>query len=188
MMIHSAKSNSGDAGSIAHTLNTHTQPFVLIGRHASLLYAPIVDSTSFDELRSHMSEFIADQQLLLEYVRHRQRHNNALIQPLQEEIVETNTRLLQFGDTASLQVSVPWPNQRTISMCPLDGQGEYVDIAMEYDQTNIRFDPWPYNVDKFEVCMEGWLLPQNTYSTVDEYHTALAEAPFYQRIWKVVKD
>lgn len=166
----------------------HPYASILVGRHAAHLYQASMDEIQDPESQAHAVQFIADQDELVELVR-AQLADCPETQPwLTEERIESNTRLLQFGDGASLQVSVPWSDQRTFSHCPLDGEGEYVSIQMRFNDELITFDPWPYHVPEFTVSMEGWLLPERIFVTEDAYHTALAEAPFYRHTWVVAPE
>jgi hypothetical protein len=173
--------------SIDRAYAQHPYAAILIGRHATLLYQSDIESIMDEEKKAHIAEFIADQQVLLELVRYQQREHHRLLATLQDDVVESNTRLLQVGDQASLQVSVPWGHQSTLTHCPLDGQGEFVSIQMYFDEQTITFDPWPYRVSQFDVSIQGCLLARRTFASEEEYRMALNEAPFYQHTWRVVR-
>ena len=164
----------------------HPYAAVLISRHASLLYERFQAQDAYNEINNQaVTRFLADQKQLMEKV-HRvlggdQHYGSAL----QSEAIEANTRLLQFGDRASLQVSVPWANESAIYDCPVDYTGNYTSLKMCYDERHITFDPWPYGVDEFEVSLEGYLLEQECFSSEEVYHRALAKATFYRRSWIV---
>jgi len=163
----------------------HPYAAVLIGRHAASLYESDMANITDETVRGHVAEFIADQQLLLEMVRYHHRGDAEAYDWLRDAAVESNTRLLQFGDRASLQVCVPWQATRRLDHCPVDGRGEFAAVQMQFDETHITFDPWPFGVDHFEVSMHGWLLAQRIFADETAYHDALVAAPLYRKTWTV---
>ena len=171
--------------SIDRAASQHPYAAVLVGRHASLLYHSILDTFEEENEKPHVAEFIADQALLLEFLRHKQTEETALAGWLREETVAANTSLLQFGDLAALKLTMPW-GQGRISLCPVDGRGTFSDIDMRFDHKTVTFDPWPFGIPQFTVSMQGWLLSQQTFPNEETYRTALAEAPFYQQQWTVL--
>lgn len=172
--------------SVDRSAAQHPYAGILVGRHASLLYQDSFDQIASEEARAHVAEFIADQQLLLELFRMQAADAPQMQRWLSDERIDANSRLLQFGDRASLQLIMPWASERLFPLCPLDGQGTMVSIRMQFDEETVTFDPWPYHVGEFTVTMEGWLLSRRTFATEAAYHTALAEAPFYRQTWRVV--
>lgn len=166
----------------------HPYAAVLIGRHAAMLYESGDQNLLPDELRAHIADFLADQQMLLALVRHEFTANATMLAALTDSVVDANTRLLQFGDNASLQVIMPWGTPRLIANCPVDNAGTRVAIQMAYDDTTITFDPWPYAVDAFEVNIHGRLLSQRYFPDQATYHAALLEAPYHIQSWQVTRN
>jgi hypothetical protein len=105
---------------------------------------------------------------------------------LAQETVQAHTRLLQFGDNASLQVCVPWEAQRTLAHCPVDLHGGETAIEMAWDAAVITFTPWPFSVAEFSVSIHGKLLDQTTFLDDRAYQVALAAAPYLQLTWRVI--
>jgi hypothetical protein len=162
---------------------------LLISRHASLLYEGFQFQDAYDSANNReVTRFLADQKRLLERARRLLGNDEQYRAALQPEVIEVNTRLLQFGDLASLQVSVPWSEQTTIQHCPVDYAGNQTTLEMRYDEETISFDPWPYSIDEFEVTMEGYLLAQNRFENEEAYHQALDKASYYRRAWRVVRN
>lgn len=164
----------------------HPYAALLVGRHAALLYENALHLTMSQALQSQTREFIADQKMLVNAVRYYFGQDAVLMHALNDNCMDANTRLLQFGDNASLQVIMPWANQTTLLNCPVDAN-ERTAITMQFDETEITFDPWPYAVDGFEVEIHGKLLSQRTFPNEAAYQTALAEAPYRRLVWRVGK-
>jgi hypothetical protein len=166
----------------------HPYAALLISRHASLLYEAFQFQDAYDSPDNcEVVRFLADQKRLLESTRRLLGHDDQYLAALQPEVIEANTRLLQFGDLVSLQVSIPWADQTTIQQCPVDYTGKQTSLEMRFDEETITFDPWPYSVNEFEVTMEGFLLEQKHFDSEEAYHQALANAPYYRRVWRVVR-
>ena len=173
--------------SVNRAYEQHPYAAVLIGRHASMLYADAPANLFTQEEHAHIAEFAADQHMLLELVKDRMQDNARIQARLHVEAVEANAHLLQFGDRTSLQMAMPWESPKTFMRCPVDGEGTYAEMEMTFDEENISFSPWPYAVPHFEVHMHGRLIDQRHFDNEEAYHTALSEASFYSRIWKVGK-
>jgi hypothetical protein len=164
----------------------HPYAALLISRHASILYEKFLAQDAYSGENQHaVLRFLSAQRELMERARRLLGGDLDLLAAMQREFIETNTRLLQFGDHASLQVSVPWSAETMLTHCPLDYTGATVEIRMGYDDQTITFDPWPYGVDQFEVTLEGYLIDGERFADEADYHRALAEAQFYRKTWKV---
>lgn len=165
----------------------HPYAAIVIGRYAALLYAEAPPDMFTPEEHAHIAEFTADQQMLLALVRDRMQDNRWIQTRLHEEAIAANAHLLRFGDRASLQVTMPWAAQSTITDCPIDGEGRYTDIDLSYDEAVITCAPWPFSVSHFDVHMHGRLINQRQFASESEFHTALSEASFYSQQWQVCK-
>jgi hypothetical protein len=167
----------------------HPYAALLVSRHASILYEKFLAQGAYQgENRRAVLDFLAADRAMMERARSLLGGDPDLLAAMQPEVIEINTRLLQFGDHASLQVSVPWPTETTLTGCPLDYTGATVEIRMCYDEQIITFDPWPYSVDQFEVTLEGYLLDEERFADETSYHRALAEASFYRKTWNVMRN
>jgi hypothetical protein len=164
----------------------HPYAALLVGRHAALLYESDLPNLS-GVVAEQVAAFIADHQMLVEVVRHAYTEDSRYCDLLKPAVVDANTRLLQFGDHASLQVTVPWGAQSTLHNCPLNAQ-ERVTITMRHSEQTITFSPWPFGVDNFAVEIHGKLLPERRFVDAESYHVALAEAPLRRLSWQVVKE
>ena len=163
----------------------HPYAALLLSRHAVLLYEADLQRGLPATAQRRTEEFISQQAHLLATVR---RHfgDDPIIRPaLADDVIEANTWLLKFGDSASLQVIMPWEQTRTLAKCPVDFGGGYTAIHMRYDDTTIYFDPWPFGVATFPVSVHGKLLDQPTFQSETDYHAALAAAPYVQLTWQV---
>jgi hypothetical protein len=158
----------------------------LVGHHAALLYKSDLPNLA-GVVAEQVSAFIADQQMLVEVVRHAYSADSRYTELLTDAVVDANTRLLQFGDHASLQVIIPWGAHYQLHNCPLTAQ-ERITIAMHHSAQTITFTPWPFGVDTFAVEIHGKLLSERHFVTEEAYHAALAEAPLLRLSWQVVKD
>ena len=164
----------------------HPYAALLVGRHAALLYANDLPNLSGD-LRDTVAEFMADQQMLLDVVRHAYANDERYGAFLTDDAVDANTRLLQFGDRASLQVLMPWAAQHRLPNCPVTVQ-ERITLEMRYTAHEITFTPWPFGIERFTVEIHGKLLAERHFDDAEAYHTALAEAPLLRLSWQVVKE
>lgn len=163
----------------------HPYAALLVGRHAALLYESDLPNLT-GAVADQVAEFIADQQMLVDVARHAYAEDTRYRELLTDVVVDANTRLLQFGDHASLQVIVPWSTHSILHNCPLNPQ-ERITLTMEYNAHEITFAPWPFGVDSFAVEIHGKLLPTRHFATEEAYHAALAEAPLRRLSWQVVK-
>ncbi|MCC6453613.1 MAG: DUF3891 family protein, partial [Caldilineaceae bacterium] len=102
-----------------------------------------------------------------------------------EPVLMAHTRLLQFGDSSSLQVAMPWSHERLFQLCPVDFAETYATITMRWEGQAISYDPWPFDVDHFTVSVQGRLLDQSTFADNVAYRAALAAAPLHQMRWDV---
>jgi hypothetical protein len=164
----------------------HPYAALLVGRHAALLYTGDLPNLT-GTVQQHVAEFIADQRMLLDVVRHAYAKDDRYRALLDDDVVDANTRLLQFGDNASLQLIVPWSLPQQLHNCPLNVQ-ERITLEMRYVDREVTFSPWPFGVDHFSVEIHGKLLSQRTFPNLEAYHAALAEAPLLRLNWQVVKD
>jgi hypothetical protein len=177
---------------IARLYAQHPYAALLLSRHAVLLYqGDLANADLPADARRRTEEFVEEQTHLLATVRsqfgHRQFGDDAYYATaLSNETLDANTWLLKFGDSASLQVIIPWAAERTLPNCPVDFQGTATDIRMTYDDETIRFDPWPFGVDEFTVSVHGKVLNQRTFHAEAEYHAALAQAPYHRLAWTVL--
>ncbi len=169
----------------------HPYMGLLVAHHAALLYRAGLAQGQFagDE------EGIRAIQAFLAWVEDLDRRARALLTgdavlaaALTPEALAANTRLLQFGDRAALQVAIPWPPECSLEVS-VDGRDTYTSICMTYDADArmVRFDPWPYGVDAFPVVMEGYRLDRRTFPDEAAYHQALAAAPWERQEWWVVR-
>jgi hypothetical protein len=142
--------------------------------------------TSPEQVEIHA--FFSEQDVLLAKTRYAFRHDRALAAALRDEAMLANTRLLQFGDSTSLQACIPWPSPRTIQRCPVDFAGTYTQIEMVVEEDTITFLPWPFGVDEFSVAIHGRLLDRRAFADHDDYRAALAAAPIRTLTWRVVRD
>lgn len=166
----------------------HPYAALLVSRHASILYEKFLAQDAYEgENQRAVLAFLVDQKGMMERARRLLGGDLELLTAMQPEFIKFNTRLLQFGDHASLQVSVPWPAQTKLTGCPLNYTGAVVEICMCYDDRTITFDPWPYGVDQFEVTLEGFLIEGERFADEASYHRSLGEASFYRKTWSVVR-
>lgn len=164
----------------------HPYAALMVSRHASLLYEAAQGQNGNDESTDQeVNRFLADQRQLLERARRLFAQVPEWLAALQPAVLDAHTRLLQFGDRASLQVSVPWATETRLDHCPVDHSGVETELTMRYDEHTILFDPWPFSIDRFEVVLEGYLLDQDHFDNEGDYHRALDEAPFFRKAWQV---
>ncbi len=164
----------------------HPYAALLVGRHATLLYESDLPNLT-GEVYAHVADFIADQRMLLNVVRHAYADDSHYREFLSDEWVDANTRLLQFGDHTSLQVTMPWSAQTRLRNCPLHTR-ELIDIEMSYNASEISFAPWPFRVERFTVEVHGKLLSERYFAREEAYHAALAEAPLQRLTWQVIRE
>ncbi|MEM7535230.1 MAG: DUF3891 family protein [Chloroflexota bacterium] len=171
----------------------HPYAGILVGNHAVLLYESALNTSGLiaDEgLRKKIQGFIDEHSRLIEQTRPDFAAIPSMQRALTPEAIERNTRYVQLGDTASLQVCMPWAKKHTIPDFPMNDT-QTVDIEMEWGLTSdgpmIWFDPWPYHVDLFMVSIHGRLLSQRVFANEQRYHEALARAPYQQLEWQVMR-
>lgn len=165
----------------------HPYAGLLTAKHAALLYAAFPEQGLSEGAQTVIQRFIEDERAQEEALRTALRHAPAAADWLSPARIEANTRLLQFGDTASLRVLMPWSPRREIPHCPVDFCGVETAIMMTHDGQTIQFDPWPFDVDAFTVSVVGRIIAQTHFASEAEYHAALAAAPFWQMKWRVVR-
>ena len=139
-----------------------------------------------DAVRRSIDAFVAAQRQQIGDLRRAWREEPAA-EWLTDARIAANTRLLRFGDSSSLQVCMPWQPDRVIQQVPVDGAGTFTKVRMTFDEATISFDPWPYDVDSFEVDIWGRLLDERTFLNESTYHARLAVAAWARLSWRVVK-
>ena len=178
---------------IERTAAQHPFAGVLVSRHAQRLNRGALDDASLGPaVHAAIRQFLADEA---------QRVDSAatFLQPLFvnadfsfAQAVRAGERLLAVGDSASLQITVPWSPQRTLRRCPVDGRETFTDIEMTHETGDrggrITFNPWPFGVERFEVAIHGRVLAQQTFASEQDYHQALADAPYYEQRWAVTRE
>jgi hypothetical protein len=171
-------------GGIERVYLQHPYAGLIAGQHAAWMHAESLPTLAGEE-RCETQAFIDAQSERIVHTRRYWRDSETTGELLDEVNLIANTRLLQFGDTASLQVTMPWESERTFPYCPYRGGTDYVSIRMCHDHRAITFDPWPYNIDSFQVSVHGKLLSQRYFCNQEAYHAALAAAPYRQLTWTV---
>ena len=166
---------------IARAAAQHPYAGLLVRRHATLLYASALERLDEGAERTTAQAFVARWPAALDAVRARLGDRLTLT----DAAIDAHTRLLQFGDNASLQVCVPWSRERQMPLCPVDEQGTYAEITMRYTDTAITFDPWPFDVARFDVSIHGRVLATQRFANDEAYRAALAEAPTMLLSWVV---
>lgn len=165
----------------------HPYAGLLIARHASLLYAEFPPADLDEASLAAIQAFIDADHAQVNAVRAAWRDHPPAAEWLTPAHIEANTRLLQFGDTASLRVLMPWSPRREIPHCPVDFCGVEAAIVMAHDEQTIHFDPWPFGVDAFTVSVVGRVVAQTHFASEADYHAELAAAPFWEMGWRVVR-
>lgn len=172
--------------SVDRTYAQHPYAGLIVARHASLLYHNDLAHTPEDE-RMETAAFLQKLAALPDQVRRLWQNDDVYGPALCEKRLLANTYLLKFGDSASLQVCVPWGEYAVRSHCPVDGENAYTDIAMTVRNGVIGFDPWPYSVDEFRVSVHGKLLDRTHFPSEAAYHDALRCAPYHRLTWQVAR-
>lgn len=173
---------------IRRARSQHPYAGLLIWRHAAFLHEMLLDQIDDAHVRAANEAFIAGVRPALDEVRSLFAGDPVYDVWLSDEMVDANASLLRFSDFASLQVAMPWPRQRIMRDCPVDWAGTTVEIVMEHEDDLITFDPWPFDVDEFEVGVHGRLLDRRHFTDAAEYQAALAVAPMHCLRWRVVRD
>ncbi len=165
----------------------HPYAGLLIWRHAAFLHEMLLDQIDDAQVRAANETFIAGVGPALDEVRSLFAGDPVYDAWLSDAMVDANASLLRFSDFASLQVAMPWPRQRIMHDCPVDWAGTTVEIIMEHEGDLITFDPWPFDVEEFEIGVHGRLLDQRHFADAAEYQAALAIAPIHCLRWRVVR-
>jgi hypothetical protein len=162
----------------------HPYMGLLVSRHAMLLYSGDLARLAGDELRA-TEAFVAKQEQWANKVRLALAGDAELHHAASETVLMSHTRLLQFGDSCSLQVVMPWSSERLFPHSPVDFAGSYTPITLRWAAQEMTFDPWPFGVDHFTVTVQGSLLDQQTFPSNAAYRAALAAAPLHSLTWHV---
>lgn len=171
---------------VARAFAQHPYAGLLVGQHAARLYANDLDRLTGDE-HTAVAAFIAEQDALVADVRDKFAGDSGFpAQALTPVTLGAHTRLLQFGDSASLQVCMPWGPTRTFADCPVDFQGETTSIEMAWAGQTIHFAPWPFDVAQFTVSVHGRRLAHTHFTGNEAYQAALSAAPYETLTWQVV--
>lgn len=164
----------------------HPYAGLVVARHAALLYEMSLDRLPFTPTEKGLiAAFFEWEKELQGHAHQHFRQSPGLLSAMEAETLDAYTRLLQFCDNASLQLSIPWPSDRLLRFCPTGGPDGYVDIRIRYDETIANFDPWPFGVESFTVTMTGYRLAERRFADKAAYHAALAAAPLCSRTWQV---
>jgi len=163
----------------------HPYAGLLIAHHASLLYAEFPTRDLDEASTAAIQTFIDEDLARADAMRTAWQSHPSAAEWLTPMRIEANTRLLQFGDTASLRVLMPWSPRREIPHCPVDFGGAETAILMTHDEQTIQFDPWPFAVDAFTVSAVGRIVAQTHFASEADYHAALAAAPYRELTWRV---
>lgn len=164
----------------------HPYAGLIVGQHAAIMHAESLGLIPADE-RPATETFIENQNERIERTQRSWQKGGPCADALNSPALEAHTRLLQFGDTASLQITMPWDQERLFPCCPLNQQGDVAPVRMHHDGSDVTFDPWPYSVDAFEVTIHGKLLASRRFDDERAYHHALAAAPFHRLTWTVAR-
>lgn len=162
----------------------HPYASLLVGQHAANMHAETMSLIPLEE-RPLTQTFIEEQQERINTTRKSLRIDSPCARALCGPGFDAHTRLLQFGDTVSLQVTMPWGPERVFDSCPLDSDGNTISICMTHEGRFVTFNPWPFEVEAFEVSVHGKLLSARSFPTVDAYHEALSDAPYHRLVWTV---
>ena len=174
---------------IARVEAQHPYAALLIGEHAARLYSAMLS-------RMEGEEASATRAFINEQAARRQRARTELGVPyeaaLTEDAIARNTDLLQFGDTLSLQLTMPWAPRRSFPMRTRHGRS--LALAMNVKPADesglaglVTLDPWPFDRDEFIVSVHGRLLTRAYFADAGEYHAALAAAPIEALAWRFLR-
>jgi hypothetical protein len=179
-----------DAG-IAAAFDQHPYAGALVATHAATLYERMVDQLPDAAERAATVAWVAAQARVLARARSLLGSVSSWRAALEDQAVLRWTRLLQFGDLASLRLCVPWSaTSRTgggvpMSHPPLDADGAPIELRMAHGNGFVHVDPWPFAGAGFEVAVWGRVLGQDRFSSTAAYRRALAQAPVMERRWWV---
>jgi hypothetical protein len=173
---------------IQRVASQHPYAGLLVASHATYLYQADLSYLPSAE-KAATQIFLAQQVAFISAVRATWQTSPTWRAATSDAAVEANTRLLQFGDSASLQLAVPWGDERRFSHCPVDQRGAYTAITMNViaGERLVTFDPWPFDVTDFTVRIHGRYLAQRTFPDLRAYHATLNAAPQYELSWRIVK-
>jgi hypothetical protein len=171
---------------IARVLAQHPYAGLLVSRHAVLLYQSNLAQLAPDERRS-AEACIAGQAPLIDQVRHAVENDPTLRHACTAAPLAAQTRLLQIGDAATLQVTVPWGRTQRFAETPVDMAGTQTTLTLTWEDDLLSFDPWPFGVDNFALHIHGRILDQPTFATHAAYRAALAQAPQHHIRLRVVR-
>lgn len=164
----------------------HPYMGLMVSHHAALLYVGDLQRLEGEERRS-VEAFLDRQEQWTAKVRQQLADAAALRHAASEAVLMAHTRLLQFGDSCSLQVLMPWASERIFHHCPVDFAGEYAPVTLRWSGQEMTFDPWPFGVDEFSVSIHGRLLDQQRFPNDAAYQAALAAAPLHTLTWHVAR-
>ena len=162
----------------------HPYASLLVGQHAAIMHEEAMPLIPIEE-RPATQSFISEQQERIDRTRQILESDSPSVQALNSPTFEAHTRLLQFGDTVSLQIAMPWGPERVLDGCPIDSNGSTTTIRMTHEDNVVTFEPWPFEVDAFEVSIHGKLLGTRSFATVEAYHAALSDAHYHRLVWRV---
>lgn len=173
---------------VARVSAQHPYAGLLVARHAALLYRAFPGRDLDAAALTAIQTFVEETQGLAETLCIAWCEHAPAADWLTSARIDANTRLLQFGDAASLQVLMPWASQCELAHCPVDFGGAETTIVMQFDADHITFDPWPFGVAAFTVSVVGKVVAQTHFATEADYHAALAAAPYHEMVWRVAPD
>jgi hypothetical protein len=161
----------------------HPYAGVLVGRHAVELYRRFGGGAGPEEAAA-TEEFAARVEVLLGSVRAAFGPVPGWAPALEDGAILFHTKLLQYGDAASLRLCVPWaPVGRLQGPAGMDGS--VVDLEVRVGEGEVCVDPWPYGTGSFEVSVWGRVLDDVRFADDDAYRAALSTAPVLERRWRV---
>lgn len=170
----------------------HPYAGLLIGEHAAYLYRNDLSHLQ-GTVKAQVEAFLADHEARVAETRKAFAAAPDWAAALEPARLHANTRLLQFGDSMSLRLCVPWAAEGVMENCPVDGRGEYTSLCVRVENGSgnstengiVTFDPWPFGVDSFSVEIHGYALDRRTFDSHDDYRAALAAAPIQHLAWQV---
>ena len=180
---------------IERTAAQHPFAGLLVSRHAQRLNRGALDDASLGPaVHRATAHFLAGEAARVEQLERELQPLFAERATSGEQAARAGEQLLAFGDTASLQVTVPWSPRRVLRDCPVAwstaGQDAFTDVAMTHETGDrggtISFSPWPFGLESFELSVHGRLLEQPVFIDEAAYHAALAKAPLYEQRWTVI--
>lgn len=164
----------------------HPYAGLLIGEHAANLYRNDLPRLQGED-KAQVEAFLARHEARIEQVRKAFGASPSWEKALSTKRLQANWRLLQFGDSISLRLCVPWDAEGVMENCPVDGVDEYTALHVRCRNGVVSFDPWPFGVDAFTVEVHGYVLKQRHFESDVEYRQALDVAPIEHMMWNVVR-